>query len=1201
MPTIPLFVSSTFGDFHAERDSIRDVVVPRLNAAVVDFGCRIELIDLRAGVQGEADSESESDLRVLEVCAKEIERAHPAFVVLVGARGGWTPQLELARTLLGSRGLDAVEGLSVTEIEVLLATRSEHAPRALAAFFRTDHPDYPEAWRERKEAAAMLRSRIAADPAFAVTEYSAPPDADGLLDLHEFERLVEEQLSPGLIARARALTAEDDPIRRATTLFRESRRPLQDAYGPVAREVTELLDRGAAVCLFGKPGVGTSTAWCATLDLAAERFDIRAVAAGGSDSATKVTDVLRHVLRRPRSGDDIERQVDLASLFVLGSTSDPDLHELRTRDVLAHDLALAGLEADPPLLVAVDAVDDVFAASDRAAILNSTMRPDFVRWLVTTSDPRARDDLMAKGFAVVEISRLEGEQLLRAVGASTRSLAPGRQLPDSAIAALAGEPRTAAWVEAATRILLRPTRVELEALPSGDGWMDAFDIRLIEMARHLSPDVADLRSRVIRRAASLVSTDGLTLLLHALMGSYLGLSRDVLAEVVDISGRDISRVAAMLDPIIRTTIDGRLIVGDALTVRGLLGDPSPSVVRRMHERVADTLARSGLPDTASQVECLWHLSFVKRDIGPVLGLLAPGALPPDGPADTATLDHVLRIFRDCIDSGLVIAAVDDTTALLVSRLASRSLKQSRPVETLELLIDAVAVAEPASIALRLTDALEARLAMAKFADHRHSQYFERLARYLEALTSRTANGRLPEWELADLLWATGTLIPLAIRRADVLALRELLDILDRTENDLIERSSSTARHRLIFSLAYVRRMLGEEVRRVQPDLGMQVRDRATEALRRLVQERPSDDSVRRLLIDVLLVIMGPVTAEARGRVREAVELLARTNADRRSDTEWLRLRGDALLLQSQLERRSAGRPSEASRDAASEAESIFRALHRALPSSPVEKSNLARCIAEAVAADPAILRDAEARAAAKHAMIEAEELVAAGRRTEERDLGARRSDAESIFTVAQIMVEHDRVRAIHLLQLAREDYRAAARIHDSDELRVRIARTFTVQSECEVGEARAVASGPDRRAELVRWTDLARDSAKAGLQILGRVGPPGRLAGDAPKFRSRLWNSLAEALIIRSERTAAVDRRELMEAARTLEQASATLLFGNEWEQQRELRPVVKRLIERLLALEVDGRPFGSHDQRDRWDRLKRALAIGAGGEEPPW
>lgn len=1201
MPAIPLFVSSTFSDFHAERDSIRDVVVPRLNAEVKHFGCRIELVDLRAGVQGVADSESESDLRVLEVCAQEIERSHPSFVVLVGTRGGWTPRADFARTLLGSRGLEAVDDLSVTEIEVLLARRSAQEPSALTAFFRTDHPDYSDAWRERKEAAETLRSRIAADPSFAVTEYSAPPVANGSLDLHEFERLVEERLRPALIARARALATADDPIRRATMLFRETRRPFQDAYNPVAREVTEHLNRGASVCIFGDSGVGTSTAWCTTLDVVAKEFDVRAVAVRGTDIAVKVTDVIRHVLQRPQPGDDIERQVDLASLFVLGSTSDPDLHEMRTRDVLAHDLALAGLHADPPLLVAIDAVEEVFSASDRTAILDASMRPEHVRWLISTSDPEVRDDLVANGFAAIEVTRLNGEQLLHAVGASTRALAPGRRLPASAIESLAGEPRTAAWIEAAARILLRPSREELETLPSGDGWMKAFDVHLIQLARNLSSDVADLRSHAVRRVASLIGEDSVALLLSALMGSYLGLSRDVLAEVVDLSVRDVARVAAMLDPIIRTTIDDRLMVGDVKTVRSLVGDPSPSEVRRIHERAAEALTLSGLPDTSSQVECLWHLSVLGRDIGPVLELLTLGTLPPDGPADTATLDRILHIVRRCIDTGLVIASVDDTTALLVSRLASRSLRQSSAVETLGLLRDAVAQAGAGNTAQRLTEAVEARIAMAEFADHRHTQYFERLLQYLAGLNGRSAGNLIFDWELTDVLWATSTLIPMAIRNQDVAGLRALLGILERTESELINRSSGTTRHRVIFSLAYVRRLLTEEVRRVHADLGLQIRDRATEDLRWLAQERPSDDSVRRLLIDVLLVIMGPADAVTRDRIREAVDLLTRISAERRSETEWLRLRGDALLLQSQQERRFAGRASEASRDAASEAESVFRSLHRALPCSPVATSNLARCIAERVAADPSTHRDSEAQSGAKHAMIEAEELVAEGRRTGERDLGSRRSDAESIFTVAQVMVEHDRVRAIRLLNLARDDYQAAVAIYDSDDLQARIARTFTVQAECELGEAKAVASGPDGLAELARWANLARESAKAGLRILGRVGPPGSLGGDAPRLRFRLWDCLAEAVIIPVERAAAVNRRDLMEAARTLEQAADTVLFGNEWEQQRELRPAVRRLIERLLALEVDGRRFGSRGQRNRWDWLKRALEIGAGGEEPPW
>jgi hypothetical protein len=1193
VPTIPLFVSSTFSDFHAERDSIRDVVVPRLNAALTHLGSRVELIDLRAGVQGGGDSEAESDLRVLEVCAQEIERAHPSFVVLVGARGGWTPREDLARTLLGGRGLEAVAGLSVTEIEVLLAARSARTPSALTALFRSDHPDYPDAWRERQEAAAQLRRRIAADPSFSVAEYSAPPDAEGVLDLHAFEALLEERLRPGLISRAEALAAEDDPIRRATMLFRETRRPLQDAYDPVAREVTEHLDHGASVCLFGEPGVGTSTAWCATLDLAAERFDIRAVAVAGTDIAAGATDILRHVLQRPRPGDDIERHVDLASLFVLGSTSEPELYEMRARPDLVRDLAAAGIDAEPPLLVAIDAVDEVFTASDRTAILDTMNRSDQVRWLLTTGDRAVRNDLKAMGFEVVDVGPLAGEDLLYALQASTRSLAPGRELPAPVVEILASGPRAVAWVEAAMRVLLRPGREELESLPDGDGWLEAFDGRMVGTARELSPDIADLRAHTFRRAESFVGEERFTLLLAALESSFLGLERDTLAEVVGLPLRDVARVAAMLDPILRTTTDGRLIVGDAETVRSRLGDLPPAAVDETHGRTAQVLLRSGLHDTTSQLECLWHLVASGRDISPVLGPLARGTLPPDGPADIVALDRILSIFRRSIDADLHIAEVDDTTALLLARLASRAVKQSHARETLRRLRAGISGAASGLTRSHVLEALDARTAMAEFVEDRHTRYYAQLDGYLQGLVGRRSGTRLAEWELADILWSTATLIPESVRSENTPRLRSLLDVLESVEDQMLERSAGSTRHRVRFSFCLIRSYLAEPVRRVSADLGLQIRDRMTRDLWRLFKERPLDDSVRRLLIDVLLVPMGPPDSKGRGRIVDAVELLRRTKAERRAETVWAKLHGDALLLQSQFERRLSGRPTVESLKVASEAESVFRAFHSALPSSPVEKVNLARSIAERITADPSARGDEAAQPAVLRALSEAAELVVTARQTGGRDWESRYSYADATFTVARVMLEHDRERGIGLLELAREAYHEATRIHSSRDVSARIALACLLQAESELLAAKLVVGGPEDWAELTRGAGRSRASVTAGLQNLDRVGPPARVGGDVLRLRSELLNCLAEALILTFERTSAGTRKDLMEASRTLEKSATTLREVEGPGQRSELGAVVGRLLGRLLALEVDGRPFGSRDQRERWEVLRRDLEPG--------
>jgi hypothetical protein len=58
--TIPIFISSTFRDMHAERDRLNNVVFPELEDRLGERRCRLEPIDLRVGVEtGAAQSERE--------------------------------------------------------------------------------------------------------------------------------------------------------------------------------------------------------------------------------------------------------------------------------------------------------------------------------------------------------------------------------------------------------------------------------------------------------------------------------------------------------------------------------------------------------------------------------------------------------------------------------------------------------------------------------------------------------------------------------------------------------------------------------------------------------------------------------------------------------------------------------------------------------------------------------------------------------------------------------------------------------------------------------------------------------------------------------------------------------------------------------------------------------------------------------------
>ncbi len=93
--TRPVFVTSTFRDMHAERDWLREHVIPELEERVRERRRHLEMIDLRWGVSEEASREQQ----IMQICLEEIRRCQevtprPNFIVLLGDRYGWRPAPE---------------------------------------------------------------------------------------------------------------------------------------------------------------------------------------------------------------------------------------------------------------------------------------------------------------------------------------------------------------------------------------------------------------------------------------------------------------------------------------------------------------------------------------------------------------------------------------------------------------------------------------------------------------------------------------------------------------------------------------------------------------------------------------------------------------------------------------------------------------------------------------------------------------------------------------------------------------------------------------------------------------------------------------------------------------------------------------------------------------------------------------------------
>lgn len=169
---VPLFVSSTFRDMHAERDYLRDVVLPELQERLWERGVILELVDLRWGVDSTTEVERHrKNLHILTVCFAEIQRSRPYFISLLGDRYGWIPPRPAVQDAVREAGIDAaVEGRSLTELEILFALQAAAATSRFFCYLRQALP-----YRQLVDAGLMRSDRAS----IYTDEFEADTTGDG--------------------------------------------------------------------------------------------------------------------------------------------------------------------------------------------------------------------------------------------------------------------------------------------------------------------------------------------------------------------------------------------------------------------------------------------------------------------------------------------------------------------------------------------------------------------------------------------------------------------------------------------------------------------------------------------------------------------------------------------------------------------------------------------------------------------------------------------------------------------------------------------------------------------------------------------------------------------------------------------------------------------------------------------------------------
>ena len=264
---VRLFISSTFRDFVEERELLTRSVIPELQRRARDRYIALISVDLRWGI---TEEESQSGATI-PICLREIDRARPYFIGLLGERYGWTPPADhFPPELLASRPwLEEYAGsASVTELEILHGAISCLAGTTQALFYLRDPrwsegrgPHFASEGPQEQERLASLKEQIRAS-GLAVVEYESPEHMASLIT-EDLWRLIDAEYPadavPDELARERL--AHDACAARRRDSATTDDRLLADLESACegSSAVGDAPIEGRIVLVRGREGSGKST------------------------------------------------------------------------------------------------------------------------------------------------------------------------------------------------------------------------------------------------------------------------------------------------------------------------------------------------------------------------------------------------------------------------------------------------------------------------------------------------------------------------------------------------------------------------------------------------------------------------------------------------------------------------------------------------------------------------------------------------------------------------------------------------------------------------------------------------------------------------------------------------------------------------------------------------------------------------------
>ncbi len=555
---VRVFISSTFRDFGEERDLIAKRVFPELRRRARERFVEVIGVDLRWGITEQESAQGET----LPICLREIERARPYFIGLLGERYGWTPAVGQFPELLLEKHpwlREHAGGKSVTELEVLHGVLNNPEMAGRAYFYFRDAgwsakkgPDFRSEGAAERAKLEQLKSRIRSSQ-FPVIGYSTPDEvADRVTD--DLWRLIDAQYP------ADEVPTELERERRSHEAYAAERRRLyvgQDAT--VAALLARLEDADDTP---GEEGSRTRTT-LVTAESGTGKSALLANALARYRTAHPDHVVIEHYIASTSAASDplkLIRRVSEEIRRLTGASRKVAADEQKLVEQFAEWLSEASWWArkrEVCFVLALDALDKLSGRSDLRWLPNITA-PN-VRLVVSSLDDGSADGGPTKAMRRRQPGELQARPFTPEVARRyiVETLARrGRRLPAREVDRIVTHPRST------LPIYLKTIVEELSVFGSHDG----LPHRITECLAAAEPD--DLFQVILARLEEDLGDDAVRKPLEAIWASAGGMSEDELIGFTGASPLEIARLRLSLDDALYEA-DGLLRIAHAYAAKGV--------------------------------------------------------------------------------------------------------------------------------------------------------------------------------------------------------------------------------------------------------------------------------------------------------------------------------------------------------------------------------------------------------------------------------------------------------------------------------------------------------------------------------------------------------------------------------------------------------------------------------------------------------